>query len=497
MTNTKDAASVGVAGSTTGGGRVLSGSLGVGPIVFMVVAAAARLTVIGGSAPLGILLGNGVGFPSLFAAAAVVLLFFSVGMVAMTRKVPKPGAFFTYVGYGLGKPAGLATAYLALLTYPTIQIAVYGYVGYILEVSVTGLGGPDVPWYVFSLAAIVIVGVLGYRPIDLSSKVLAFLLVAEVGIVLALVAAVVIAGGAQGLSLAPFEPNNIFSGSPGVGLMFAIAAFIGFEATAIFRDEAKNPDKTIPRATYIAVIGIGLFYTLASWALVMAWGPDSVVGVAAENPGAMVIITTMNYLGVVGEIIMNILLITSMFACVLSFHNVITRYQHTMSNAGLLPSRVGTVHARHFSSHVSSLVQTVTAFVLLVVFALLGLDPMLQVFTWFSGVATLAIALLMALTSVAVIVYFARTMSDRRLWNAVVAPAIGFVGLLGSAVIIGINFPMLVGDVAADGSPAFGIVSALLLALFVIFPLIGLIQTLVLKRKNPAAYEGITSVIGT
>ncbi len=141
----------------------------------------------------------------------------------------------------------------------------------------------------------------------------------------------------------------MLTGSPGIGLMFAIAAFIGFEATAIFRDEAKDPARTIPRATYVAVIGIGVFYTLASWALVMAWGPSGVVAQAAENPGAMILITTATYVGPIGEIIMNVLLITSMFACVLSFHNVITRYQHSMSNAGALPDRLGAVLPKYFA----------------------------------------------------------------------------------------------------------------------------------------------------
>ncbi len=152
--------------ATTPLGRSLVGTLGVPAIVFMVVAAAAPLTVVGGAAPLGILLGNGVGFPSMFAIAAVILIFFAVGLAAMTRHVPKPGAFFTFVGYGLGKPAGLATAFLALLTYTTIQIAVHGYIGFILSVTVAGLGGPDLPWWVYSLLTIVAVGVLGYRHID-------------------------------------------------------------------------------------------------------------------------------------------------------------------------------------------------------------------------------------------------------------------------------------------------------------------------------------------
>ncbi|KTS78877.1 amino acid transporter, partial [Microbacterium testaceum] len=188
------------------------------------------LTVVGGAGPLGILIGNGVGYPTLYAVSAVILLLFAVGLAAMTRHVPRPGAFFTYIGYGLGRPSGLAAAWTAILTYTTIQVAVYGYVGYLLEITVVSVGGPDLPWWLYALATVALVGVLGYRHIDLSSKVLGILLIAEVAIVLVLVGAVVVNGGPEGLSLAPFEPANIASGSPGVGLMFAIAAFIGFEA---------------------------------------------------------------------------------------------------------------------------------------------------------------------------------------------------------------------------------------------------------------------------
>ncbi|ALJ19454.1 APC family permease [Microbacterium sp. No. 7] len=475
--------------------RVLSGSLGATAIVFMVVAAASPLTVIGGAAPLGILLGNGVGFPALYAISAVVLLLFAVGLAAMSRHIPRPGAFFTYVGYGLGRSTGLAAAWVAMLTYTTIQVSVYGYIGFILSYTLETYTGVAVAWWVFSLLTIGLVGILGYRHIDLSSKVLGVLLVAEVGIVAVLVAVVVFTGGAEGLSLATFEPGNVVSGSPGVGLMFAIAAFIGFEATAIFRDEARDPDRTIPRATYMAVIGIGLFYTVASWGLVMAWGPGSVVDEAAADPGSLILRTMSTYLGATGEIVTNVLLITSMFACVLSFHNVVTRYQHSMASAGTLPDRLASVHHAHLSPHVSSLVQTGTAAVLIVVFALLGLDPVLAVFTWFAGVATLAIALLMALTSVAVIVYFARNRKDTRVWNTFVAPGLGFLGLITSAALITAYFPIMVGDVDAEGDPVFGGLSWFLLALIVVFPVIGYVQAAWIRTRRPAAYAKLTDAI--
>lgn len=482
-------------GTAAAPSRTLRGSLGVTAIVFMVVAAASPLTVVGGAAPLGILIGNGVGYPALYAVSAVILLLFAVGLAAMTRHVPRPGAFFTYIGYGLGRPSGLAAAWTAMLTYTTIQVAVYGYIGYLLGITVVSVGGPDLPWWLYALAAVALVGVLGYRHIDLSSKVLGVLLIAEVAIVLVLVAAVVVDGGPEGLSLAPFEPSNVISGSPGVGLMFAIAAFIGFEATAIFRDEARDPDRTIPRATYGAVIGIGVFYTLSAWGLIMAWGPAGIMDAAAENPGTLMLRTVAIYLGAVGEVLVNVLLLTSMFACVLSFHNVLTRYQHAMSAAGVLPDRLSGVHARHLSPHVSSIVQTATAGVLLAVFAVLGLDPLLQVFTWFSGVATVAIVALMAVTSIAVIVYFARNRADRRAWNTVVAPALGFAGLAACAVVIVAYFPVMVGDVDADGAPVFGAVTWSLLALAVVVPAFGYVQGAWIRRRRPGAYAKLTDAI--
>jgi len=476
--------------------RVLSGSLGATAIVFMVVAAASPLTVIGGAAPLGILLGNGVGFPALYAVSAVILLLFAVGLAAMSRHIPRPGAFFTYVGYGLGRSTGLAAAWVAMLTYTTIQVSVYGYIGFILSYTVETYAGVALPWWLFALLVIGLVGILGYRHIDLSSKVLGVLLIAEVGIVAVLVAVVVFSGGGpEGLSLAPFEPANVVSGSPGVGLMFAIAAFIGFEATAIFRDEARDPDRTIPRATYMAVIGIGVFYTVASWGLVMAWGPGSVVDEAAADPGSLILRTMATYLGATGEIITNVLLITSMFACVLSFHNVVTRYQHSMASAGVLPDGLASVHARHLSPHTSSVVQTVTAAVLIAVFAGFQLDPVLAVFTWFAGVATLAIAILMALTSVAVIAYFLKTRKDTRAWNTIIAPGLGFLGLILSAALIVAYFPIMVGDVDADGAPVFGGLSWFLLALVVIFPVLGYLQAAWIKKRRPAAYAKLTDAI--
>ncbi len=427
--------------------HTLTGSLGVGSIVFMVVAAAAPLTVIAGTVPLGIGLGNGAAFPATFALCAVVLLLFAVGFCAMSRHVPNAGAFYAYIERGLGRATGLGAAFLALATYTAVQLAVYGYIGAILDGLVQNYGGPALPWWLYSIAALAVTGVLGYRRIELSSRVLGVLLVAEVTIVLVFDAVVVGSGGGspEGLSTALLVPSQITSGSAGVAIMFAIAAFIGFEATAVFRDEARDPERTIPRATYLALLLIGAFYTLSSWAVVSAWGNSEAVAQAGTDPGNMLLTTITATLGTVGGDIAQVLLVTSLFAAILSFHNVLARYLFALGGSGALPAPCGRSHVRHGSPHVASLSQSGSALVLVAVFALAGMDPVTQVFAWMAGTATLGVLALMAMTCLAVVMFFRRTRVDPRPWQTLIAPALGLAGLLVCLWLTISNFSTLIG----------------------------------------------------
>lgn len=454
----------------------LAGRLGVGAIVFMVVAAAAPLTVIAGTVPIGIAAGNGAAFPAMYVIAAVVLLFFAVGFTAMTRHVPNAGAFYSYVGTGLGRSAGLGTALVALVSYVTVQGAVYGYIGYALGDLVDRWGGPSLPWWLWTAAVLALTGILGYRRIELSSKVLGVLLVAEVGIVLVLDAVVIGKGGSdEGLSSAFLHPSEVFSGSPGLGLMFAIAGFIGFEATAIFRDEARDPARTIPRATYAALVIIGVFYTLSAWAIVSAWGDSAIVAQSAADPGGLVVATAQDYLGTAASDIMQMLFVTSLFAAVLSFHNVLSRYFFSLGNTGVLPGACGRSHARHASPHVASLATTAVGGVLMVACAVAGLDPVLEVFTWLAGTASVGIVVLMLLACIAVIVFFRSTRVDTRPWPTLVAPALGLVGLTLILVLLVKNLPLLMG-----GSTPLGVGAGVLLV-------VALLAGPLLAKARPSA----------
>lgn len=432
-------------------GRRLNGRLGPIGIVFMVVAAAAPLTVIGGNMPLAMGLGNGAGAPVGFVIAALVLLVFSVGFVTMTPYVPEAGAFFSYVTVGLGERMGKGIAVVALIAYTAIQVGIYGYIGWAINDTVTHYNGPVIPWPVYSFVVLAIVAVLGYRHIELSAKVLGVALALEIGIVVILDVVMVANPSPAGITLSSFDPAVFTHGTLGIAVLFALTGFIGFEATAVFRDEARDPERTIPLATYAAVIIIGAFYAITVWAFVVALGPDQVTATAEKTlagEGNMLLDTAGDMLGTIGRDIVNVLLLTSLFACVLSFHNVIARYQFVLAGKGLLPARLADVHDNHESPAFSSVVQTVTAAIIVGVLAILGIDPLVGVFGSMAGVATVGMVVLMLTTSIAVLAFFLRGRATGRLWTTRLAPALAVLGLLGSLWLVLSNFTLVTGGSA-------------------------------------------------
>jgi amino acid transporter len=423
----------------------LARTLGVPQIVFMVVAMAAPLTVVAGLIPIMIAAGNGVGVPLDFVLIGVVLMLFTVGFSAMTPEVADAGAFYSYVQKGLGRVAGLGAASLAIATYTVLLVSVSAYLGAATRSALITLADVAVPWWALSAACLLAIGFLGFRNIEMSARVLGLLLVAEMLIVAALDLAIVLRGGEHGLSAEPFTWAAFSEGAVGTGIMFAIFGFIGFEATAVFRSEARNPDVTIPRATYVAVLLIGGAYAFTAWALINGAGTDEVVAMAGSDPEGLTSGLTATYVSSVAHDAIQVLLATSFFACVLTAHNVVSRYLFTLGRQGALPARFGAAHPRHHSPHVASLVTSIVVAALLTVMTLFRLDPVLEIYAWLGGAGTLGLIILLTLTSIAVVVDFRRTPNRVSAWRGTIAPGIAFVSLAVVLTLVVRNFELLIG----------------------------------------------------
>lgn len=465
----------------------LRGNLGVLEITLMVVATAAPLGVMAGGAPLAIALGNGTGAAGTFALVAIAMLFFAVALAAMSRRITNNGAFYAYVGHGLGPAAGMAAAAMSWLTYTAIQFGICAFMGVNVSAVITQLGGPDTVWWVWTLIGTAVIAILGYNKIDLTAKVLGVALALEVLVVVIVDIAVFVHGGDSGITATGLTPSTVFpsASSFAISAMLCGTAFIGFEATAVFRDEATDPDRTVPRATYLAIGFIGLFYCISTWLISQGWAPSK-LGEAALEGSPYLLGPAQRFVGPLLADLIQILVATSLFACALSLHNILARYGQVLGSSGVLPRSLGGVHAKHGSPHAASVFTTAVTLTLFVVVLVLGLDPVTEVFGWFAALSALGFFTLLALTCLSTLVFFMRVRGGGNPWPTRILPGIGFAALAGLTAVTFWYFPDLVGR-----EPVFAYCLALAVPAFAA---VGAGGALWLRSHRPDRYSKVLAL---
>lgn len=484
MTATPDNGATTAAQSTDAATTKLTGTMTTFDIVFSVLAFNAPLSVFAGYLTVVIGYANGLGAPMTYILAGLVVLVFAVGFTTMSRHLPNPGAFYAYITAGLGRPVGLGAAFLALLSYVFLYVSSFIYGGTALSSLVKDtLHGPDIKWWIYNVILIALVGVLGYFRITLSARILTIAMCLEVLIIAVYDAVILSSGGHEGYTSTPFHLDNVFSGSIGLAALFGIGMFSGFEATAIFREEARNPEKTIPRATYIVVTFVALLYAITSYAIILGIGPSKAVEATAADPVGAVMASVNDYLGKVGQDITMVLLCTSIFAAVLAMHNITARYLFSMGRDHVFPKHLGKVHGEHGSPHVASFVTTAIAVLFLVGLLITGADGT-AVYAKLAGIAIYALIMLLILTSFAIPVYFRRRSGHGiSPLKTVVAPVLAGTGFIVALVLATQNSAFLVGG----SQPA---ATALILVFFGAL-VVGIGYALFLRKAHPAIYARI------
>lgn len=442
-------------------------SIGVLGIVFFVVAAAAPIVGMTGAVPVSIVLGNGAAVPGTFVIIGLVLILFSVGYSRMSRDVTNAGAFFAYVAHGLGNAAGIGAAFVSVLAYVAVQLAGFGFVGALLSSHIASSFGLNLPWWAWAAAIWAVVTVLSALSIDVGARILGVLMAVELlSLVVTAIAVFAKSPGSVDLG-ASFSPSAVFAGgltgSAGIALAFALASFLGFEATAIYAAEAKDPDRTVGRATYVAVLTIAAVFAISSLGVIAGLGDSanvvqttikasSVGGQALADPSAVLFGVARQYVGPWMADLMGWLLVSSMFAGALAFQNAIARYLRALSTAGVLPARLGRLNTRGAPASASVITSLTTALVMLI-FAVARLDPVVDLFYWFSGMAVIAILLVEILVSVAVVRYF-RARRDAGRWQTMIAPVLAAVLLAFGLYLLAARFGLLAGTASSGADPS-------------------------------------------
>ena len=481
-------------------GRLADGALGLPSVLFCIVTGAAPLTAMLFNVPVSVN-GGGWAAPAAFGLATIALVIFSVGYIAMSRRVTSAGGFYTFVSRGLGRVVGVGSGVLIALCYMIFVAAVMGVLGYFAASTVETFIGLSLPAWVYMVLALAVMSLLSWFHIELTAKVLGVMLLGEVLALLVLGVAVLAQGGAEGLSAAPFNPAAVFdnpgalqifgSTAAGVALFAAFWSWVGFEMAPNYAEESRDPQRIAKIATYGSVVGLGVFYMFVSYAFVSGWGLTASVQAVSDQLNGVYDSAFYpladRYVGSWLTVVLEILAVTSSFACAMAFYNTAARYLFALGREGVLPAPLART-----SSHRSPGVASMTVSVLVLVYGagFVLYDPstegaLTKLGTWSPLLGVLGILAVQALVCVAVIRYFRTTARDGfALWSTLIAPVLGGLAMAGACYLLVSNRTAL-----ADAEDVPFI--TLLPWVPVVFFAVGVGTALWIRSRRPVVYAGL------
>jgi len=372
----------------------------------------------------------GAALPLSFLLAFIACLFVGNTVVQFARRLPSAGSFYTFNTAGLGPGAGFFTGWLFWIGYAVLAPGLFGAFGAFVHDYFLATFNADVPWWIFSLAAMAIVFGLSARSIKASVNIDLTLLALEVVIFLVLAVAAIAFAGSSHNTPHYFTPSASPTGFSGVGLgvVFGILSFIGFDAAATLGEETRNPRRNVPLAVAGALGFVGVFYVIVMYALTAGYGLDNADNLAAflQDPNPFVTLGDTVTPWLLQPI--ELAAIAGIFSCFLAIHNTTVRVMFSMGRDHVLPRGLGQVHPRWFSPLRAIVAQTVFTVVLgLAIGAWLG--PGATGLYGFTGtIGTVAIVLVYLASCVALIRYFWNK-PERNVLTHMILPVLGILSL--------------------------------------------------------------------
>jgi amino acid transporter len=501
--------------SSADSARLKAGAVGLVGVLLMAVANAAPITAMSFNVPIAIGYGNGISASAGFLFATIVLTIFAVGFVSMARYITTAGAFYGFITQGLGQLWGMASGLIAAVAYIIFEASLVGGFSYFASEYVLKPAGINVNWMIIAIIGIIVIAVLTFYSVTLAAGVLGVTLVLEVLLLGALGLSVLFKGGPDGYMFGEIvPPQNAFTSLPedafgtgvaagvaAIGIFFAFWSWVGFETTAVYGEESKNPKRNVPIATMIAVIGLGLFYTFMSWMVVVGNGAAKSVEISAgAAPVDLWLGLVDANLGGFMVLFYKILLVIGSFACAMAFHNAASRYIFAMgreSASGFLRRTIGSVNVKHGSPATASFVQSAITLVLCILFLLFTnvyvegeavpeLVPYVNVYGLLALIGTAMILIVQTITSFAVISFFwVKKVHKGNVIATLICPILGALGMLYALWLLWSNRNFAAG-LAAD-SLVFTLMPVYVIGLLVI----GFGYAAWVRAKRPDLYAEI------
>ena len=479
--------------------RLKPNAVGMMGVIFVAVTGAAPISAMLFNVPFATGFGTGLYTPAAFLFATIILTIFSVGYIAMARKIRAAGGFYTFISHGLGRELGLATGIGGALSYSLFEVSLLGGFSYFAATNFNDWFGWSIPWIAFAVFAALLISVLCYFDVELSVRVLGIALIGEI-VILTIFDLLVFGQGGSEESGIQFESLNMLQlTDPGVGLAAGVGLFlafwswVGFEAIPNYAEESRNPKHIIPRATLYSVVGLGIGYVLTSLAFVSAF-PESTLIKDAQNPDGPFFVAMADYGSEWLKTLMQVLILTGSFACAMAFHNVAMRYGYALGREGILPRALGKTHPTHRSPYVASITQTVVALALVLAWGIgagFSFDKAfdtayVRIYTMMAVQGVVWILAIQATCALAVLVWHRRHKHPDSFWIVTVAPIVAILGQVFAIYLLFANIETLAGTI--------GYVD-LIAPIAVLVIVAALVYALALKRRNRQKFDMIGRMI--
>ncbi|MGW5863254.1 APC family permease [Streptomyces sp. NPDC055239] len=414
-------------------GVLKKGAIGAFGAAMMAIAAISPLTTMSSNLSMSLVLGVGPATVLVIVLTVLVFLFFTAGYVVLGRYVVDSGAYSAYVAHGLGRTAGSAIAVIATFGYNLAVVAFSGVAGYFLDSAFEPLG-LDLPWWFYALVVVALTGVLGYLGVDVASKVTSVICGTQFLLLGAFIVAVLVRSP-SGFRLDVFAPSGLTGGAFGLSIVFVLLSLASFETTAAYGEETRDPHRTVPRATYLALSLLTGAFIVGTWAVVAAMN-SAPREVAQSGPGEIIPALFGSYLGSWTSTPLKFVIAVSIIGAAIAFHNLATRYMFSSARAGLLWSALGRTNARRQTPHNAVICQLLFTIVFLTPFVVAGADPMVGLLPAIAGYNSLSMITKMGSSSVSVVAASVRGKITGSLYATRIAPVLATLGFLTAGSLI-------------------------------------------------------------
>ncbi|QBD83017.1 APC family permease [Ktedonosporobacter rubrisoli] len=493
---------------------------------------------IAGSAPISAMLFNvqpmaaqaGATTPLVFLLAGLGLLLLGVSIVYLSRRLTSAGGFYTWVRHSLGRGTAFQAGWLMMGGYALFEAALLGAFGSYTNNSFSTYLGFHLfgGWVTYALIGAILIFMLSYFDVKWSVYAMAPFLILEVGILVILDLVISVHGGASGhdithtftaagASLKGAAPGGLL----GIGIAMALGvwSWVGFEAGAVYGEEARNPRRAVPIAIFSVIAFLIVLYVWTAYSATIGVGWEHAVDKFGTASLPYYTLATQ-YVGGWLQALMIVAISTSALACGLAFHNGMVRYLYAMGREHILPPRFGKTHPKYRSPHIAILAQSLFSIVIILAFAFViqktnadnsvsyalgipdgkvytqtdGINP----YTWLATTGTIAFIIVYIMVNISAPLFALRF--DKKSFNIlrhIVAPLLSTLTLL--IPLISFVMPAIpgpIGNFFTDLGFAATPFPTNILPLFVLIWIVaGLIYAFYLSRNTPERYEGMGRII--